>query len=278
MSASAIAAKLKLKRQAPEQQAPSSSKASRTEAPAAAPAPVTFAEGEAVLGNFKGMGDWDEAVVVGVKPGGLYVLDYTDEGLIEEDVPASRIMRQGGAGAADVAEALAAAPAPPAAAGASSNDGRADAAGGSAAGRGGAGGGAGGAKPASSESESEEEEEESPEFLKSSVWRGHRPGYVFKRGVLSGGEAAQRLDAEYVFMYPNQRSRGRVVLSVVLMRCSEYAAQHRIHALMSACSARRLRWATSRTCRSSRSTRRRRRRGGSSSSRGELVVNSWFII
>ena len=57
------------------------------------------------------MGDWDEAVVVGVKPGGLYVLDYTDEGLIEEDVPASRIMRQGGAGAADVAEALAAAPA-----------------------------------------------------------------------------------------------------------------------------------------------------------------------
>ena len=66
---------------------------------------MSYREGETVMGNFKGMGDWDEAVVVGVKPGGLYVLDYTDEGLIEEDVPASRIMRQGGAGAADARRA-----------------------------------------------------------------------------------------------------------------------------------------------------------------------------
>ncbi|KAL3897597.1 MAG: hypothetical protein SGPRY_013018 [Prymnesium sp.] len=60
---------------------------------------LDFREGELVMGNFKGMGDWDEALVVGVMPNGNYVLEYTDEGLIEEDVPASRITGVDGADA-----------------------------------------------------------------------------------------------------------------------------------------------------------------------------------
>jgi len=61
------------------------------------------------------------------------------------------------------------------------------------------------------------------------------------------------LEAEYVFMYPNQHSRGHVFscirsysavftvfFSVVFTRCSEYAAQHRIPALKLAYSTRRL--------------------------------------
>eukprot|EP00965_Chrysotila_dentata_P223929 6193884-Pleurochrysis_carterae.AAC.1 len=44
-----------------------------------------FKEGDTVLGNFKGLGDWDEAVVVGVNTDGTYVLDYVDEGLMEEN-------------------------------------------------------------------------------------------------------------------------------------------------------------------------------------------------
>ena len=38
-------------------------------------------------GNFKGLGDWDEALIVGKNADGTYVLEYVDEGLIEENVP-----------------------------------------------------------------------------------------------------------------------------------------------------------------------------------------------
>ena len=61
-------------------------------------APREFVEGETVLGNFKGFGDWDEALVVACSDG-TYVLEYVDEGLIEERVPASRIEKMGGADA-----------------------------------------------------------------------------------------------------------------------------------------------------------------------------------
>ena len=60
------------------------------------------------------------------------------------------------------------------------------------------------------------------------------------------------LEAEYVFLHPNQRPRGHVFrcvhpcsavftvfLFIVFTRCSEYAAQYRLPALMSAYSARR---------------------------------------
>ena len=58
-------------------------------------------------GNFKGLGDWDEALVVGKNADGTYVLEYVDEGLIEEDVPASRIRLPSGAdGAADDGEGI----------------------------------------------------------------------------------------------------------------------------------------------------------------------------
>ena len=39
-----------------------------------------------MLGNFKGLGDWDEALVVSVGADGTYVLEYVDEGLLEEGV------------------------------------------------------------------------------------------------------------------------------------------------------------------------------------------------
>eukprot|EP00965_Chrysotila_dentata_P118658 3922918-Pleurochrysis_carterae.AAC.1 len=59
----------------------------RKHAPAAASSggEDRFTQGETVLGNFKGLGDWDEAVVVGVNADGTYVLDYVDEGLMEEN-------------------------------------------------------------------------------------------------------------------------------------------------------------------------------------------------
>jgi hypothetical protein len=41
------------------------------------------------------LGDWDEALIIGRNPDGTYVLEYVDEGLIEENVPASRIRLPG---------------------------------------------------------------------------------------------------------------------------------------------------------------------------------------
>ena len=55
------------------------------------------------MGNFKGLGDWDEALVVGVHADGTYTLEYTDEGLVEEHVPASLIMSAGGGDALSMA-------------------------------------------------------------------------------------------------------------------------------------------------------------------------------
>jgi len=146
-----------------------------------APAAGAFAEGEAVLGNFKGMGDWDEAVVVGVQPGGLYTLDYTDEGLIEENVPASCIMRQGGASATDVASALAADLLAAAPQGAASTVGL---------GASGATVAAAGEAESSEGGGSEEEDQDGARFIKSPAWCGARRGYVFKRGYLPDGSPA----------------------------------------------------------------------------------------
>merc|ERR1740117_1461989 len=109
--ANAAAARLKLKRKTP------------TPAPAAPAAPAVpvgparskrgnvqeapeFQAGESVLGNFKGLGDWDEALVMAVNPDGTYVLEYVDEGLIEEGVPAKHISRAGGANATATAAAV----------------------------------------------------------------------------------------------------------------------------------------------------------------------------
>ena len=75
-------------------------------APQAAAAAPTFAAGDTVLGNFKGLGDWDEAMIVGVGADGSYTLEYVDEGLIEEGVPAERITAADGAGADSAALAL----------------------------------------------------------------------------------------------------------------------------------------------------------------------------
>ena len=93
-AAAAIAARLKLKRKVDD--ATSEENAAAPPDLAAPAAPPTkplprFAEGATVLGNFKGMGDWDEALVVGLLADGTYVLEYTDEGLLEEGVPESRI-------------------------------------------------------------------------------------------------------------------------------------------------------------------------------------------
>ena len=41
-----------------------------------------FQPGDSVLGNFKGLGDWDEARWRHAD--GTYTLEYTDEGLVEE--------------------------------------------------------------------------------------------------------------------------------------------------------------------------------------------------
>ena len=43
--------------------------------------------------------DWDEALVVACLPDGTYVLEYVDEGLIEEGVPPSRMAKADGADA-----------------------------------------------------------------------------------------------------------------------------------------------------------------------------------
>ena len=77
MSASLVAEKLKRRREPIE--------------PDASPPPPkkpasSFAAGDTVLGNFKGFGDWDEALIVGVGADGTYTLEYVDEGLIEEGV------------------------------------------------------------------------------------------------------------------------------------------------------------------------------------------------
>ena len=62
-----------------------------------------FRAGDSVMGNFKDLGDWDEALIVGVHADGTYTLEYTDEGLVEEHVPASRIMSAGGGDALSMA-------------------------------------------------------------------------------------------------------------------------------------------------------------------------------
>jgi hypothetical protein len=62
-----------------------------------------FRAGDSVMGNFKDLGDWDEALVVGVHADGTYTLEYPDEGLVEEHVPASRIMSAGGGDALSMA-------------------------------------------------------------------------------------------------------------------------------------------------------------------------------
>ena len=93
-SASAVAARLKLKRPAPapsESELPSQSQLHREPPPPESAAAPGITEGATVLGNFKGLGDWDEALVVACLPDGTYVLEYVDEGLIEEGVPASRV-------------------------------------------------------------------------------------------------------------------------------------------------------------------------------------------
>ena len=37
--------------------------------------PMDFKEGETVMGNFKGLGDWEEALIVGIAPDGTYTLE-----------------------------------------------------------------------------------------------------------------------------------------------------------------------------------------------------------
>ena len=53
--------------------------------------------------------DWDEALVVGKMADGTYVLEYVDEGLIEEGVPASRIRMPGEASGEEAGDGEAAA-------------------------------------------------------------------------------------------------------------------------------------------------------------------------
>ena len=70
---------------------------------AASSSDAMYAAGDTVLGNFKGLGDWDEALIVGVAANGTYTLEYVDEGLVEEGVPTSRIAPIDGADAQAVA-------------------------------------------------------------------------------------------------------------------------------------------------------------------------------
>ena len=122
MSAAAVAARLKLSKlnkKASREEEPVAKKprldetlANSADADAASDAVASastarYSEGETVLGNFKGMGDWDEAVIAGVHADGSYTLDYVDEGLIEEGVPVSRISKLGGADAVASADAVA---------------------------------------------------------------------------------------------------------------------------------------------------------------------------
>lgn len=67
---------------------------------------MDFKEGETVMGNFKGLGDWEEALVVGIAPDGTYTLEYVDEGLLEDGVPADRICKYEGADAESQAASL----------------------------------------------------------------------------------------------------------------------------------------------------------------------------
>tara|TARA_B110001452_G_scaffold7052_1_gene6342 strand:- start:398 stop:1879 length:1482 start_codon:yes stop_codon:yes gene_type:complete len=69
----------------------------------AAPPAEVFHLNESCMANFRGLGDWDEAVVVGVNPDGTYTVEYTDEGLVEQNVPADRMMRSGGGDAMSLA-------------------------------------------------------------------------------------------------------------------------------------------------------------------------------
>ena len=103
------------------------------------------------MANFKGLGDWDEAMIVGVGADGSYTLEYVDEGLIEEGVPAERITAADGAGADSAALAL------------------------------------GGALATEEDGEEEEEDDDEDndeadngaEFIASRRWTGPRPGYLF---------------------------------------------------------------------------------------------------
>ena len=175
----AEAARLKLKRKPEAALAP----VPEAKKPALEPEPAAtaFREGETVEGNFKGFGDWDEALVAAVLPDGTYVLEYTDEGLIEEGVPADCIIASGGAGALESAEEVAT---------------------------------LGAAAPAlqqqrefqqeeesqqqQQQQQSEEEDSEDSEdeydpssepqdFLRASGWRGARPGYAFRAGASGVG-------------------------------------------------------------------------------------------
>ena len=87
-TASSVAARLKRSAEATGSSAPSPKRPASSQLHATG---LQFSAGDNVLANFKGLGDWDEAVVVGVHPDNTYTLEYTDEGLIEEGVPPTRI-------------------------------------------------------------------------------------------------------------------------------------------------------------------------------------------
>ena len=166
----------------PDRVRPFSDAAAPAGAGAPADAGASLRQGQTVLGNFKGLGDWDEALIIGKLPDGTYVLEYTDEGLIEEGVPADCIIASGGAGALESAEEVAT---------------------------------LGAAAPAlqqqrefqqeeesqqqqQQQQQSEEEDSEDSEdeydpssepqdFLRASGWRGARPGYAFRAGASGVG-------------------------------------------------------------------------------------------
>ena len=152
--------------------------------------------------------DWDEALIVGVSSNGTYVLEYVDEGLIEEGVPASRITKAGGADA----EASAAM-----ASGAGLSDATIPK-----------------AEAAAEEEEQEDDDEEDSddaedilesqeEFAASRAWVGRKPGYCFKVGeqgvgyykdvpLLEKEEAAER--AKLVLTAPQLANWSVEVLSM----------------------------------------------------------------
>ena len=142
-------------------------------------APSSFAEGETVLGNFRGLGDWDEALILGKNPDGTYMLEYVDEGLIEKSVDVSRIAKAGSADAEAAAGISLAVDDEEERLGAAYS----------------AGGSATHAPPEANDDDGEEEEEDDDEeeeeesdtgggdnFKKSSAWRGARAGFCFKAG------------------------------------------------------------------------------------------------
>ena len=121
--------------------------------------------------------DWDEALVVGKMADGTYVLEYVDEGLIEEGVPASRIAKAGGADAEASAGISLAADEVEAEAEEEQRPSRAEV-------------------PAQPEESEEEEESESDDedplaseedFAACASWRGPKPGFCFKKGELGVG-------------------------------------------------------------------------------------------